>query len=412
MKLNFILKNSDNPTKIYCRFKPSQIYDFTCTTAITINRDDWNAKQQQIKLKSNNLSKDIINSKLKQLEIIVLDSWNLDTINKKNIPKNWLKDIVADFFGQTKKDESYKIYFLDWIKNFIEQSPERIYKGKTISILTIKQYQTTFNKLLAFEKHKNIRIKFENIDLDFHSNFIFYCKNIEKLGNNSIGGHIKNIKMWCKNIEIQGYKINPQHKHNSFATIQNPTYDIYLTEDEINRIYDFNFHYDNRLANCRNWFIIGLRTGLRVSDFLNRLENINISDNRISLITKKTESNVIIPMHPQFKAIYTANNFNLPNRISDQKFNEYIKEICLAVGIHKVVFGAKINTETKRKETGNFEKWELVSSHICRRTFATLLYGKLPNKNIMAITTHATETQFLKYIKTTKEEFANNLENH
>lgn len=28
--------------------------------------------------------------------------------------------------------------------------------------------------------------------------------------------------------------------------------------------------------------------------------------------------------------------------------------------------GSKINKDTKRKEEGIFEKWELVSSHICR----------------------------------------------
>jgi len=59
-----------------------------------------------------------------------------------------------------------------------------------------------------------------------------------------------------------------------------------------------------------------------------------------------------------------------------------------------------------RKETGVFRKCELVSSHTCRRSFATNLYGKLPNKVIMAITGHTTETQFLSYIKTTNEEFA------
>jgi integrase len=412
MKLNFILKNKNNPTKIYCRFKPMQIYDFTCSAPLWINRDDWNLKQQQIKLKSENRNKDFINATLKKLETIVIDKWLIDTIERKDISKNWLKDILNDFFGQPQKNELHKIYFVDWIKKFIEQSPERIFKGKIISQLTIKQYQTTYNKIIAYEKYKNTKIKLENIDLDFHGNFIFYCKTIENLGNNSIGGHIKNIKMWCKNIEIEGYKINKQHRHNSFSTVQNPTYDIYLTETEVNQIFDYDFSYDNRLLNARNWFIIGLRTGLRISDFLSRLENINVGNNKISLITKKTDASVIIPIHPQIEAIYSANDFELPNRISDQKFNLYIKEICLIVGLKQMVFGSKMNSETKRKENGHFEKWELVTSHICRRTFATLLYGKLPNKAIMAITTHTTETQFLKYIKTTNEEFANILDEH
>ena len=45
-----------------------------------------------------------------------------------------------------------------------------------------------------------------------------------------------------------------------------------------------------------------------------------------------------------------------------------------------------------------YPKWELVSTHICRRSFATNHYGKLPTPVLMAITGHTTERMFLKYI--------------
>ena len=95
--------------------------------------------------------------------------------------------------------------------------------------------------------------------------------------------------------------------------------------------------------------------------------------------------------------------------ISDQKFNKYIKEICQKVKFTQLVEGSKINKKTKRKEEGMYPKWELVSSHICRRSFATNLYGKVDNLTIMAITGHQTETLFLKYIKTTDTEKAEKL---
>jgi integrase len=92
----------------------------------------------------------------------------------------------------------------------------------------------------------------------------------------------------------------------------------------------------------------------------------------------------------------------------------YDKDVCKIAEINQKITGSKAKTENKitRKEIGIFEKWELVTSHICRRTFATLLYGKLPNKVIMAITTHTTENQLLKYIKTSNEEYANILEEY
>ena len=46
----------------------------------------------------------------------------------------------------------------------------------------------------------------------------------------------------------------------------------------------------------------------------------------------------------------------------------------------------------------------MVSSHVCRRSFATNHYGELPTPVIMAITGHTTEKMFLNYIgKTAKD---------
>ena len=52
----------------------------------------------------------------------------------------------------------------------------------------------------------------------------------------------------------------------------------------------------------------------------------------------------------------------------------------------------------KRKIDGIYQKWELISSHVCRRSFATNLYGKLPTSLIMQITAHSSEKMLLNYI--------------
>ena len=50
----------------------------------------------------------------------------------------------------------------------------------------------------------------------------------------------------------------------------------------------------------------------------------------------------------------------------------------------KWIKGSKAFTKDKvtRKENGIFEKWELVTSHIGRRSFATNNYGKIPTSLI------------------------------
>ncbi|MDO5106425.1 site-specific integrase [Capnocytophaga sp.] len=408
MKVNFILKGKNNPTNIICRFKPTQNNDFSCVTGLWVKREDWQATRQQMKQKATSTNKDLINTTLRELEVFILDKWTQDILAKKNIPKMWLKNCINLFFGRATENEQYKIYFTEWIQRFIDESPKRLYKGKPISQRTIQHYKTTLSKVQSFEKHTDTKLRHENINLEFYRNFVDYCRNVENLNNNSIGSYISHFKLWCKNIDLEGLPINPQYKHSEFMAVSNKTKDTYLNETEIDQIYNFDFGKSERLDNARDLFIIGLRTGLRISDFL-RLKEINLNKGFIEIETVKTGEPVIIPLHPQIKAILEKRNGKLPYTISDQKFNLYIKEICKTVGINEPTEGAKMNPETKRKEIGIFPKYELISSHTCRRSFASNLYGKLPNMVIMAITGHQTEAVFLKYIKITKKEHAQTL---
>ena len=52
-----------------------------------------------------------------------------------------------------------------------------------------------------------------------------------------------------------------------------------------------------------------------------------------------------------------------------------------------------------------FEKWQLIGSHTCRRSFATNLYGKLETVFIMQMTGHTKESTFLAYIGKTAKDY-------
>lgn len=66
--------------------------------------------------------------------------------------------------------------------------------------------------------------------------------------------------------------------------------------------------------------------------------------------------------------------------------------------------GDKIVTETK-------QRWQLISSHTARRSGATNLYNtkRLSTGDIMSITGHFSEKSFMRYIRNTKEDIANNI---
>jgi integrase len=85
--------------------------------------------------------------------------------------------------------------------------------------------------------------------------------------------------------------------------------------------------------------------------------------------------------------------------------NDYLKEVGQLAGLNEVVSVSKTRGG-KRSDTVN-EKWEIVTTHTARRSFATNAFKSgIPSISIMKITGHTTEKSLMKYIKITNEENA------
>ena len=63
-----------------------------------------------------------------------------------------------------------------------------------------------------------------------------------------------------------------------------------------------------------------------------------------------------------------------------------------------MIKGTLYDKSKKRKIENHYPKYKLISSHVCRRSFASNLYGELPTPLIMQITAHSTEKMLLNYI--------------
>lgn len=121
----------------------------------------------------------------------------------------------------------------------------------------------------------------------------------------------------------------------------------------------------------------------------------------------KTGHPVMIPLHPVVERIMKKYDYQLPKLISNQKFNEYLKDVVKDEKLNLTETIEKSITRGGVKQTTQYKKWELVKSHTARRSFATNLYLRhVPTITIMAVTGHKTEKSFLKYIKVTPTEHA------
>ncbi|HQZ43693.1 MAG TPA: tyrosine-type recombinase/integrase, partial [Flavobacteriales bacterium] len=132
----------------------------------------------------------------------------------------------------------------------------------------------------------------------------------------------------------------------------------------------------------------------------------HIEGGRLRVRTSKTGKEVTIPLHPCIRAIMAKYGGRVPSGISNQKQNGYIKEAAAMVPELQVKTMEGRTTGGVRREVAKY-KWERVTTHTARRSFASNFYRDgTPARTIMAITGHRTEQAFMRYIRLSNEEHA------
>jgi integrase len=278
--------------------------------------------------------------------------------------------------------------------------------GKPYSPATVQVYRNTLQRLNKFQSTRKRIIDFTTIDLDFYTDFTEYLSRHLKLSTNTIGKDIKTLKTVLNEATERGINTNLQFKSRRFSTTSEQTDSIYLMERELKEMETLDLKGNTRQENVRDLFLIGCYTGLRYSDF-SIIKPDQIKDGFIELKEQtKTGNPVIIPVHSTVNRILEKYNGQLPKSISNQKTNSYLKEIGRLMPSLQMNFSRAITKGGVRVMT-NYQKWELLSTHTARRSFATNEYlNGTPTVTIMAITGHRTEKAFLRYIKLTPKEHA------
>ena len=304
-----------------------------------------------------------------------------------------------------------------FIRQFISESETRFNQstGKKLAPGTIRIYKNSLLTLQEFGRNSKRRIDYDTIDLDFYHDYVNYLSQVKNLSNNTVGRHVKTLKCFLNEAFERNLTSNISFRSKRFKTITEEASNIYLSEMELNHLYELDLSEKPRLEKVRDLFLVGCWTGLRFSDFTN-IQSENISPNYIEIKTKKTDENVIIPIHPTVRSImrkYSMKYTNsLPPRISNVKMNKYLKE--LGKMLPELHVDVKIEfTKGGVKQTEFEKKYDLIMTHTARRSFCTNLFkdGVSPI-TIMKISGHRTEKAFMTYIKVTQNENAQILQNH
>lgn len=379
--------NSDKPTPIYLIYR-IEGRNFKISTGERIHPDKWDFESQRPR-KSNEYLIKGVESVLRRFSDKV-DNY-MGTCKIMGVEPSYRG--LRDQFKESKI-----ISFNDFVGEFVDNASTIKKKdAKPLTKRTMQAYETTKKLLGEYGK-----VGFKELDMKFHSSFVDFLRNEKNHATNTIGGYMKNIKKFALEASKEGHKVNPIILSKDFFIPTEKSVSIYLNEDEINKLFELG-DIPPRWKKVRDWAIIGLWTGLRVSDW----DKFNPKGDLIEIETQKTGRKVVIPLHHQVKEIIKD---GIPERCSDQEFNRIIKKVCEKAGIIDKVYGSRRNPETNRLEVGYIEKWKMVSSHTCRRSFATNNYLMgIDTLTIMAITGHTTEKNFLKYIKVTPDGHAKRL---
>ena len=323
------------------------------------------------------------------------------------VDKEWFTDTLNSYYNPPTTKEEVKIP--DTLIKYIEYYQTA--RKNELSNNSIKKIKVVKRKL---ERFSNKPILIKDIDLNFVTELKTHLTK-EGYAPNTITRDIRYLKTFCNHAKYNGIETSYQLEKVQAKYI--PTESIYLTPSEIDLIESCKTkQLPEHLENARKWLLISCYTGQRISDFLRfSMDIVRYEQNKplIEFTQQKTGKIMTVPLSSKAIAILKEN----PLKISDQRYNDYIKLVCEEAGITQLVKGSKKveieeDSGVYRKKEGMYKKCELVSSHIGRRSFATNNYGKIPTSFLKYVTGHTTESMFLEYIGKSNKDIALELSNY
>jgi len=382
----FTLKDpkSENKTLIYIRYycKNSKRY-FKFSTKLSINPEDWNFKSRMPITK-----RGLANVESRQLThyLNILDSKLQGAIIKFGA------DLTVNDLKETfKPKENNPGGVIGLYNDFLNDKKTE----GTVSEKTLQKYNVVKSKYLNYVEIKKLNLKLIDLDHDFYSAFIVHLRHEENLNDNTLSRYISFFKTFIRWCEHKGHETNKDYKNIKQKGYE--TSDIALNQDELSLLIDAKLSDKDQII--RDLFLIGVYSGQRFSDY-SVFEKSDIQGDLIVKRAEKTENYSYIPLHDKLKDILEKYEWKIP-RISSQKFNVKIQNICKKTGIDSEI--KKTSYRGVEKTVEIIPKWKMIGSHTARRTYITLMSERgMADHFIMTVTGIKDPKTLNKYKKLNK----------
>ena len=405
-KFNLRLPNGESETLIslILRFNGKRL---VYSTGYSIHPKDWDFKAQRPILRDHRPEFFTIRRALDDLSSYCV-SIHLEQ-DFGNISPEGFKQLLDLKTGKTVLEVSEKPTFFEFLDMELQEM-----KDSKMRYESWKMFQKYVRKLKEFgyEVFGSKGFTYEDVDWNLRLKLIDWLtdKNDQLSYGNKTLKFLRQFlerarrKKLHSNIEYQGagWTVSPTKAKGQIAT---------LTVDELAYLADLKL--GDHLAKIRDILLIGAGTGQRFGDFSKyKPENFYTTPSGIpllSIISQKTDTPTKVPLNifPWLIPVLERCDYTTP-KISNQKLNDSLKVLCeLAEFDEKILVVKQYMGRRPRVEKSYAEKYKVISTHTCRRSFATNLY-KMGYRlsQIMPMTGHSTESQLRQYIGVDNEQNA------
>lgn len=287
--------------------------------------------------------------------------------------------------NRVNNDEKDLITLFD---EFIELKRLTAKAKMVIKLITIRNHLKNFLK-----RRKMYLVEY---DQRFINSLAHYWQEKVGLQPNTIHKNFKFILLFLNQLRREEVLKTDKYKEMDYPR-EVETNTIVLEKAEVKRL--IQYKPDNlRLSRVKDLFLVLIYTGLRFGDGI-RISQRWVVNGMLHIHTQKTDEKITIPLHPNLKEVLEKYDYDLSSlAISNQKFNKYVKELCLEAGINADVEVVKYEKGIKKFHV--IPKYTLIASHTGRRTFITnAILAGIPLSVIQRITGHKKLVTLQKYVE-------------
>jgi integrase len=395
MKARLVARNpKDNMVSLYAEYRHEDKFK-RVPTGIRIGVKYWDNEKQRIRA---NGTKDVEKDNI-HIQSVLAELANrikeLYTQNRNSYPTvgqlNASYKAQAVALTQESAPPVPKATVTVSLQSFMEEKSDW-------AVATRKGFATLKKNIEEYELAQKATWLLDTVSNDDITAWQHWLLEKKDYKNATLGKRVRLLRQFLREKEapkVNLAKVKPLHS-------QMLTPPVVLHQTEIDALHVLNLKGSPRLARVRDLMIAQIFSGLRFSDLI-RLQQDNLVKGHIVIRMQKTNQTVRVPMFPQFQQVaekYTdsgTNELRLPD-ISNQKFNEYLKELCQLVPalLEPVTIEYKKRNKTLSEQ---IPKWQLITSHSSRRSFCSLCLDLgYSTKQVMSWSGHRTLSAFSRYI--------------